>query len=205
MPQTIIPARNEFNKPAVTQILKLLPHLRPDVLVAGIEITEVPFESIDLVKGEVSLAKRLHALHHIQQPAARFRGFVSEEKCLLPIGEDEFFRANNAVLDDMYLAGVWNSTKQDVGADPAGPSRSGCQRLSLLDDLPDKEVLRHDEQVHDRKRFEVVVHQEQIRIVADGKAFAFGLERSIDDSRSEPAFLALEFEFLFAGWAKEIC
>ena len=55
--QTIIAARHEINKPAVAQILKLLPYLRLDVLVAGIEIAEMPLESVDLVEREIAFAK----------------------------------------------------------------------------------------------------------------------------------------------------
>jgi hypothetical protein len=38
--QTITSARDEIYKPAVAEKLKLLAYLRPDVLVAGIEIDE---------------------------------------------------------------------------------------------------------------------------------------------------------------------
>src|SRR5437868_2772432 len=78
--QTIISARDEINKSAITQILKLLTYLRLDVLVAGIEIAEMPLESVDLVKREVSLAERFHALDDIEQPAPRLRRFISEKK-----------------------------------------------------------------------------------------------------------------------------
>ncbi len=66
----------------------------------------MPFEGVNLVKREVSLAERLHALHDIQQPAARFRRFASEKDGLLPVGEDEFFRANDAILDNVNFPGV---------------------------------------------------------------------------------------------------
>jgi hypothetical protein len=42
--QAIITTRHEINKSAVAQILKLLTYLGLDVLVAGIEFTEMPFE-----------------------------------------------------------------------------------------------------------------------------------------------------------------
>lgn len=38
--QTITAARDEIQKPAVAEILQLLAHLRPDVLIAGIGIAE---------------------------------------------------------------------------------------------------------------------------------------------------------------------
>jgi hypothetical protein len=55
--QTIVSTGNEINKSPVAQILKLLPYLRLYVLIARIEIAKVPLESIDLVKGEITLAE----------------------------------------------------------------------------------------------------------------------------------------------------
>jgi hypothetical protein len=37
--------------------LKLLPHLGLDVLVAGIEVTEMPLEGVDFVECEIALAE----------------------------------------------------------------------------------------------------------------------------------------------------
>jgi hypothetical protein len=71
--QTIISARNEIDESAVTQKLQLLTYLGFDVLVTGIELAEMPLESIDLVEREVAVAKRLDAFHDVKQPAARIR------------------------------------------------------------------------------------------------------------------------------------
>ena len=65
-------------------------------------------------------------------------------------------------------------------------------------------MFRHNEQINDRKRLEVVVHQEQIWVVAGSQTFAFRLERAVHYPRSEFAFLAFEFELLIAGGAEEI-
>jgi hypothetical protein len=65
----------------------------------------------------------------------------------------------------MNFAGLWNSAQQDIGADPTGAPRSRSQRLSFLDDLPNEKMFRHDEQINDRKRLEIVVHEEQVWIV----------------------------------------
>src|SRR5258708_37021523 len=157
--QTIISSRNEINKSAVAQILKLLPYLRFDVLVAGIEITEMPLESVDLVERKLVLAERLDTVHDGEQPAARLRRFASQEKRLLPFRKDAFLLANDPALNDMNLAGLRHATEQDIRSDPARAPRSGGQRLSFLDDLADEEVLRHDEQIDDRKRLEIVVHE----------------------------------------------
>src|ERR1700692_3109689 len=105
--------RHEFYKSAVEQILQLLAYLRLDVLVAGIEIAEMPLEGVDLVKGEVALAERLHAFHHVEQPAARLRRFIPEEERLLPVREHEFLGANEAVPDDVNLAGLRDTVEQD--------------------------------------------------------------------------------------------
>src|SRR3979409_2489091 len=80
----ILAARNEFNVSAITQILKLLTNLGADVLVARVKIDEMTFESIDFVERESALAERLDALHHIEQPAARFQRLVPEEEGFLP-------------------------------------------------------------------------------------------------------------------------
>jgi hypothetical protein len=53
--QAVVTTRNELDKSAVTQILKLLAYLGFDVLVAGIEIAEMPFESVDILQREVTL------------------------------------------------------------------------------------------------------------------------------------------------------
>jgi hypothetical protein len=105
----------------------------------------------------------------------------------------------------MNLAGLRNAAQQDIRSYPAGASRSDGERLTFLDDLADEEMLRHNEQIDDRKRLEIVVHQEQVRIVARGETLAFRLERTVDNPRSELAFLTLEFELLIAGSAEEIC
>src|SRR5882672_12510262 len=110
-------------------MLKLLAYLRPDVLVARVEIAKMQFESVDLIECEVSLAKRLHAFHDVQQPAPRFWRFASKEERLLPIGEDEFLGANNAILNDMNFPGVWHTAEENIGADPARASRGRCQWL----------------------------------------------------------------------------
>jgi hypothetical protein len=48
-------------------------------------------------------------------------------------------------------------------------------RLALLDGLADEEMFGHDEQIHDRERFEIVVHQQQVGIVACGQTLALVL------------------------------
>jgi hypothetical protein len=202
--QAIITTRHEINKSAVSQILQLLAYLRLDVLVAGIEIAEMPFEGVDLVKGEIAFAKGLHALHDVEQPTARFRRLVSEEERLLPFCEDDFLGADEAVLHDMNLARLWDAAEQDIRPDPASAPRSERQRFSFLDDLADKKVFRNDEQINDCKRLEIVVHQKQVWIVARSQTLAFRLERAVDNPRSEFALLALQFELFAAGGTEEI-
>src|ERR1700688_820135 len=110
--QAIVTTRHEIDKSAVAQILKLLTYLGVDVLVAGIEIAKMPFECVDFLKREFPLAERFHALHDIEQPAARLRRFVPEEERPLPVGEDSFLRTNDAFLYDMNLAGLGNAAEQ---------------------------------------------------------------------------------------------
>ena len=104
----------------------------------------------------------------------------------------------------MNLAGFRNAAEHDIRADPARAPRCDGERLSFFDDLADEEVLRHNEQINDRQRFEIVVHEEQIGIVAGSQALALRLECAVDNPRSEFALLAFEFELLLAGGAEEI-
>jgi hypothetical protein len=112
--QTIISAGNELDKSTIAQILKLLTNLWLDVLVTGIEFAEVPLEGIDFVETEITLAKRLHAFHDVEQPATRFKGRASEKERLLPFLKDGFLRTNDTVLNDMYLADLRHFAEQDV-------------------------------------------------------------------------------------------
>jgi hypothetical protein len=64
--QAIITTRHEIDKSTIPQILQLLTYLGFDVLVAGIEIAEMPLEGVDLFKREVAFAEGLHALHDIE-------------------------------------------------------------------------------------------------------------------------------------------
>lgn len=65
-------------------------------------------------------------------------------------------------------------------------------------------MLRHNEQVDDRKRLEIVIHQQQIWIVVRRQTLAFRVEFPVENFRAESALLALEFELLAAGAAEEI-
>ena len=76
---------------------------------------------------------------------------------------------------------------------------------AFLDDLADEKVFRHNEQIDDRERLEIVVQEKQIWIVARSQTLAFRLECAVDNSRSEFALLTLKFELLIAGGAEEIC
>src|ERR1700730_19239306 len=67
--QTIISPRHEINKSAVAKILKLLPDLGFDVLVGGIEITQMPLESIHLVEREPGVLR--HPTSSSTHPGAR--------------------------------------------------------------------------------------------------------------------------------------
>src|SRR5882672_2546473 len=127
--QTIISAREEVEKSAISQILKLLTYLRFDVLVARIQVAQVSLETIDLFKRELALAECLHAFHDIKQPATVFRRFISEKKRLLPFSKNVLFLANETVLHNMNLAGLRDPVEEYIGADPACASCGYGQRL----------------------------------------------------------------------------
>src|ERR1700680_3966985 len=111
--QAIITTRDELDKSAIAQILELLTYLGFDVLVAGIKTAKMPFESVNLVEGEVTFAERFHTFHDVEQPAARLRRFISKEKCSLPFCKDNLLGPNEAVVHDMNLAGFRDAAEQD--------------------------------------------------------------------------------------------
>jgi len=75
---------------------------------------------------------------------------------------------------------------------------------AFLDDLADEKVFRHNEQIDDRERLEIVVQEKQIWIVARSQTLAFRLECAVDNPRSEFAFLTFKLELFIAGGAEEI-
>jgi hypothetical protein len=202
--QAIVTTRYEFDESAIAQILKLLTYLWFDVLIAGIEIAEMALECVHLVKGKVAFPQRLHTFHNVEQPPARIGRFAPEEERSLPFGKDQFFRPNDSAPHNMNLPGLWDSVEQDFRTDPSRAPRSRRKWLALLDDLANEEMFWHDEQVHNRKRFEIVVHEQKVGIVACGKALAFGVEFSVQDLRAEFVFLALKLELLTTGRTEKI-
>src|ERR1700738_5636038 len=112
--QTIISPRDEINKSAIAQILKLLAYLGFDVLIAGIKFAQMPFEGVNLVQREVAFPKRLRALHDVEQPRRRLRRFIPEEKCLLPFRKDEFLGAKEDILHDVNRAGLGHAAEQEA-------------------------------------------------------------------------------------------
>ena len=101
----------------------------------------MPLEGIHFVKREVAFAERLHAFHDVEQPAACLRRLLSQKKCLLPFGEDQFFRTDDSALNDMNFARLGNAIKQDFRTNPSGATCRCRQRLALLDDLANEEMF----------------------------------------------------------------
>ena len=67
-----------------------------------------------------------------------------------------------------------------------------------------KKCFGSDEEIDDRKRFEIVIHEKQVWIVTCGQPLALGLECAIDNARAELPLLTLELKLLIAGRAIEI-
>ena len=65
-------------------------------------------------------------------------------------------------------------------------------------------MLGHNEQIDDREGFQIVVHEQQVRIIAGGQTLALRLECTIDNSRAEFTLLAFELKFFATGRAEEI-
>ena len=132
--QSVIASSQELDKPTIAQELKLLANLRPDVLVARIQIAKMPFKGIDFFKGKVALAQRFDAFHHVEQPTPRLQRLIAEKECLLPFRKNQLLVANDAVLNDVDFSPFRDLAKEDIGPDPAGaPGRClvrpcGCCR-----------------------------------------------------------------------------
>jgi hypothetical protein len=85
-----------------------------------------------------------------------------------------------------------SGTRSSKIFDPIHPARRAvAQRLALLDDLADEEMFWHNEQVYDRERFEIVVHEQKVGIVACGQTLALGFELSVQNLCAKFALLAL--------------
>jgi hypothetical protein len=74
----------------------------------------------------------------------------------LPFRKNQLLVANDAVLDDVDFSRLRNLPEQDIGPDPARAPGGRSQRLPLLNDITDEEVLRDDQQIDDRKRLQIV-------------------------------------------------
>ena len=57
-------------------------------------------------------------------------------------------------------------------------------------------MFRHNEQIYDRQRFPIVVHQQHVRIVVCDEALAFCPVRTVGNLGTKLTLLALELEFL---------
>ena len=83
-------------------------------------------------------------------------------------------------------------------ADPTGAPCGRLERFAFFDDVANEEVLWNDEKIYDREGFQVVVHQQQVWVVACNKALTFRLVGAISNLCAELPFLALELEFFIA-------
>src|SRR5689334_9741893 len=117
------------------------------------------FEGVDFIQREFALAERLDAFQDIDQPATRLKRFVSEKKRLLPFLKHSLFRTNDSVVNDMNLAGLRHLAEQNIRSDPARAERRRRKRLTRLNNIADKKVLRDDQEVHNSKRFPIIIHQ----------------------------------------------
>ena len=143
--QTIITTRHEFQKSLVTQVLELLANLWPHILVTRVKFAEVPLESVNFIEREFAPAQRLHAFHDVEQPAACFKRFVSQEQRFLPFLKDSLLGTNDAVLNNVNLAGLRDIADQDIRPDPAGAACGCRERFAFFDNVANEKVLWNDE------------------------------------------------------------
>ena len=76
---------------------------------------------------------------------------------------------------------------------------------SIFNDFANEKMLGHDEQINDRKRLEIVIHQKEIWVVARSQALTFHLESAVGNAFAKVSLLTLEFELFSANSTKEVC
>ncbi|MDB5486276.1 MAG: hypothetical protein JWR29_2180 [Tardiphaga sp.] len=106
---SITSTTEELNIPSIAQILKLLSYLRPNILVARMQFSQMPIEIINLFERKFALSQSLDAFHDVEQPSASRLCFFAKKQSILPVSQDVVLRPNDAMFDDMKLAGIWDS------------------------------------------------------------------------------------------------
>ena len=148
--QAIISARDEFDKSAVPQVLQLLAYLRFDVLVAGIEIAEMPVESVDLSRVNSRLpSDSTHFITSSSQPRVSGDSFLRNSVFCHSSRTASFGRTTPS-LHDVNLARLRDAA--DRMMDPIQPARRAvaASGLALFDDVAHEEMFWNDEEIDDR-------------------------------------------------------
>jgi hypothetical protein len=67
----------------------------------------------------------------------------------LPFLKDSLLGTNDAVLNDVNLAGLRDFTDQNIRSDPTGAARGCRERFAFFDGVANEEVLWNDEKIYE--------------------------------------------------------
>src|SRR5260370_25763344 len=172
--------------------------------IVWIELAQCALESIDIVQLKFLFADRIHAIHDFYEPAPCLKALVSKKERSLPLREHTLFGLRLPIADEEDFSRLRNLVQKDVAADPAGAPCRHCKRLSLLDDLAHKKLLRNDEEVGDAKALQIIVQQEKVRIVVRDQAGTHGAKRAVQDPGAKFSLGTLQFVLFAAIGTKEV-
>jgi hypothetical protein len=185
--------------------LELLTDFLPHVPIIGIDLAQDVFERIDIVESKLLSTDCFDTSHNLDQPASGVRALISEEQGPSPLGDNQVLRLRLAILDNNDLARGRNLVQQNVAADPTSSASSRRKRPALLDDLPHKELLRHDNEIRNFELLQIIVQEQEIRIITRSKSLTHTPKGAIKHLPAKAALLAFQLVFFITFCAKEIC
>jgi len=129
----VLPASEELDDAAVSQDLKLLANLRPDVLVIFVHFSQPFFEPVHVDEGELRPSDLSDACKHIRNPATRLRSRIPKEGEGVPGLADILRRYVDAISHCVHPGISRKRREEDVATDPACPPGRRSERGSFLD------------------------------------------------------------------------
>ncbi len=162
-------------------------------------------EPVDVLKIEIAAADPLHHLHHFDKPTPRSAPGLSQEECLFPFRYHRILRFWYAIADHNDAPRLRHIAEEDIGADPAGATRGRCQRLALLDDVRDKEMLGHDAHGVHFLGGRVISKKQKVGVGIRLQTIDFCVVRAVCDRTAEGfAILRLNLELVLAARAEKV-
>ena len=143
------PASEELEDATVSQDLKLLANLRPNVPVVLVLSPQSSFERVHIVEGELGLVDLPNAHEHVRHPATRLGGRFSKKRKGAPCLANRFYRELDSIPHSFESGIGWKAGEEEIAAYPARPSGRRSERRTLLDERRGEEMSWHEEQVPD--------------------------------------------------------